>query len=199
MQGYLVNNNLVTRLLYKDPAQAGRHLEKRHDMGFYKEQQRVALYNRGLINPELIEEYLAAEGYQGLAKCLQTMRPDQVVNEIRISGLRGRGGGFPSGVKWEVAARRESDLNYVVCNADEGAPAPSWLCLYPGGIPPGHQTLAACGRGAGLSFREAIERDRHPIRTSLVDKASWPGQTVWWIVPAHERAGTEATGGGVLG
>ncbi|MDR0339766.1 MAG: NADH-quinone oxidoreductase subunit NuoF [Desulfovibrio sp.] len=123
VRSHLEGNTIVERLLYEDPARGGLRLEKQHDMDFYKKQMRVALCNCGLINPELIEEYIAAEGYLGLSKCLSAMKPAEVVAEVKSSGLRGRGGGgFPTGLKWEIAARQKNDVKYVICNADEGDP-----------------------------------------------------------------------------
>lgn len=93
------------------------------DMPFYKKQVRVALRNCGTIDPEIIEEYIARDGYEALAKVLGEMTPEQVIEEIKISGLRGRGGGgFPTGMKWEFCRRSPGDLKYLICNADEGDP-----------------------------------------------------------------------------
>lgn len=92
-------------------------------MNFYKKQLRIALRNCGFIDPENIEEYIANDGYAAVAKCLTEMTPQQVIEEIKLSGLRGRGGGgFPTGVKWEIASKNHADQKYVVCNADEGDP-----------------------------------------------------------------------------
>ncbi|MDR1795324.1 MAG: NADH-quinone oxidoreductase subunit NuoF [Erysipelotrichaceae bacterium] len=90
---------------------------------FYAKQQRIALRNCGIINPEDIEEYIARDGYQALGKVLSEMTPQQVIDEVKASGLRGRGGGgFPTGVKWQFAAAQDSSEKYVICNADEGDP-----------------------------------------------------------------------------
>jgi len=90
---------------------------------FYAKQKRIALRNCGLINPEDITEYIALDGYQALAKVLMTMKPQQVIDEMKKSGLRGRGGGgFPTGNKWQFAANQVNDEKYVICNADEGDP-----------------------------------------------------------------------------
>ena len=90
------------------------------DIDFYKKQKRIALRNCGLINPELIEEYIANDGYRALAKVLTTMKPQEVIDEVLASGLRGRGGGgFPTGRKWQFAADAKGDIKYVVCNADD--------------------------------------------------------------------------------
>ncbi|MCL2669338.1 MAG: NAD(P)H-dependent oxidoreductase subunit E, partial [Syntrophaceae bacterium] len=123
VQSHLANNTVVRRLIYEDPAHPGVCMQKQHDINFFKKQQRVALENCGLINPERLEEYIAAEGYLGIAKCLESMTPEQVTKEITASGLRGRGGGgFPTGIKWKAAAVQPAGKKYMVCNADEGDP-----------------------------------------------------------------------------
>ncbi len=92
-------------------------------ISFYAKQKRIALKNCGVINPEDIEEYIAKDGYLALAKCLVEMNPQEVLDEVKASGLRGRGGGgFPTGMKWQFAADQEQDEKYVICNADEGDP-----------------------------------------------------------------------------
>lgn len=93
------------------------------DISFFSKQMRIALRNCGIIDPESIDEYLSVRGYEALAKMLETLKPSEVVNEIKTSGLRGRGGGgFSTGLKWEFTAKAESDVKYVICNADEGDP-----------------------------------------------------------------------------
>lgn len=92
-------------------------------INFYKKQKRIALQNCGRINPEDIEEYIAMHGYEALGKALTTLSPQQVIDEIKTSGLRGRGGaGFPTGIKWQFQHDQQSDEKYVICNADEGDP-----------------------------------------------------------------------------
>src|SRR5690606_14537732 len=92
-------------------------------MGFYKKQKRVALRHCGVIDPENIDEYIAFDGYKALGKVLTEMKPEEVIDTIKASGLRGRGGaGFPAGLKWEFTAKAEGDKKYVCCNADEGDP-----------------------------------------------------------------------------
>jgi NADH-quinone oxidoreductase subunit F/NADP-reducing hydrogenase subunit HndC len=119
---HVVKGRKVTRLLYTDPENKQHVADSKH-MGFYKKQMRIALRNCGFIDPQNIEEYIGADGYSALAKCLGEMTPEQVINEIKLSGLRGRGGGgFPTGVKWEIASKNHADQKYVVCNADEGDP-----------------------------------------------------------------------------
>jgi len=93
------------------------------DVQFYKKQKRVVLKNCGLINPENIDDYIAIDGYQALAKVVTAMKPNEVIDLIKASGLRGRGGaGFPTGTKWSFAAANEADQKYIICNADEGDP-----------------------------------------------------------------------------
>ena len=94
---------------------------------FFARQMRIALRNCGVINPEVIDEYIACDGYKALGKVLTEMKPADVIAEIKKSGLRGRGGGgFPTGVKWELASKPVADQKYVCCNADEGDPGASY-------------------------------------------------------------------------
>ena len=122
VEQHIVNHQLVERLLYVEPMIK----ERIHDyakMSFYAKQERIALRNCGLLDPEDITEYIAAEGYQALAKCLFDMKPADVVQEVLNSGICGRGGaGFPTGMKWKIAAGVQADEKYIVCNADEGDP-----------------------------------------------------------------------------
>ncbi len=119
---HILNGQKVTRLLYEDPILKEKK-ETSEDISFYKLQQRVALRNCGLINPEKIEEYIATGGYQALSKVLTQMTPPQVITEMITSGLRGRGGaGFSTGKKWEFASKYQSEEKFIICNADEGDP-----------------------------------------------------------------------------
>jgi NADH-quinone oxidoreductase subunit F len=112
----------VEALLFRDGADQ-RLVRKWHDISFYRKQQRILLSNCGIIDPENIHHYLAREGYQALYKALEAMTPEQVIEEITRSGLRGRGGGgFPAGVKWGLARQTPRWPKYVICNADEGDP-----------------------------------------------------------------------------
>lgn len=121
-QEHIVNGKVVEDCLYKDPI-THEHLDKQSDLPFYKKQIRIALRNCGLINPEDIHEYIAVEGYQALGKALFEMSPESVIDVVKRSGLRGRGGGgFPTGVKWEMTRKSENKVKYVICNADEGDP-----------------------------------------------------------------------------
>ncbi len=119
---HIVKGRQVERLLYRDPVTKAVVHDSKH-MEFYKKQIRIALRNCGFINPEDIDEYIARDGYLALGTCLAERTPLQVIDEIKKSGLRGRGGGgFPTGLKWEITAQSPGDQKYVVCNADEGDP-----------------------------------------------------------------------------
>ena len=119
---HLVDGNRVHRLLYQDP-DSHEKVNTQHEMSFYKKQKRIALRNCGLINPELISEYIACRGYEAIGRCITEKTPQDVIDEIKLSGLRGRGGGgFSTGLKWEFTKKPVSDIKYIVCNADEGDP-----------------------------------------------------------------------------
>lgn len=119
---HLVKGRKVERLLYTDPETQERVYESK-EMGFYKKQIRIALRNCGFINPENIDEYIARDGYAALGKVLTEMTPEEAIKVIIDSGLRGRGGGgFPTGLKWDITRKVEASQKYVVCNADEGDP-----------------------------------------------------------------------------
>ena len=121
IQKHIIEGNKVERLLAKDID--GTLVNRLDDLNFYKKQKRIALKNCGVINPEDIDEYIAFDGYQALEKVLTQMFPEEVIEEIKNSGIRGRGGaGFPTGKKWELTRASEEKQKYVVCNADEGDP-----------------------------------------------------------------------------
>jgi NADH:ubiquinone oxidoreductase subunit F (NADH-binding)/(2Fe-2S) ferredoxin/Pyruvate/2-oxoacid:ferredoxin oxidoreductase delta subunit len=122
VEEHLLKGRPVQKLMYTPPADRAP-VPKMSDIDFFKKQRLIALRNRGLIDPEKIDEYIARGGYRGLAKALTEMTPADVVQEIKASGLRGRGGaGYPTGRKWESAARHDADVKYIICNADEGDP-----------------------------------------------------------------------------
>lgn len=122
VEEHLLKGRIVTRLLYQETV-AEDTIKSLKETQFYAKQKRVALRNCGVINPEKIDEYIAMDGYAALGKVLTEMTPEQVINEIKESGLRGRGGGgFPTGLKWSFAAAQKADQKYVCCNADEGDP-----------------------------------------------------------------------------
>ncbi|MDI3477732.1 MAG: NADP-reducing hydrogenase subunit HndC [Thermoanaerobacterium sp.] len=122
VEEHLLKGRIVKKYLYGESV-TEEGIKPLEETGFFKKQQRVALRNCGLINPEDIKEAIAFDGYKALAKVLTEMTPEEVISEIKKSGLRGRGGGgFPTGVKWEFAYNQKETPKYVVCNADEGDP-----------------------------------------------------------------------------
>lgn len=119
---HIIKGRIVNRLLYEEP-ETERKLPKHDDMSFYKKQYRIALRNCGLINPEDINEYIAFNGYEALGKALTEYTPEKVLEIMKASGLKGRGGGgFLTGLKWELTRKSVSDQKYIICNADEGDP-----------------------------------------------------------------------------
>ena len=121
IKSHIMEGKVVERLLCKDID--GKKVMKLDDLNFYKKQKRIALKNCGVINPEEIDEYIAFDGYRALARVLMEMSPDEVIEIVDKSGLRGRGGaGFPTGKKWRATRDAKGDTKYVVCNADEGDP-----------------------------------------------------------------------------
>ena len=120
---HLLKGRIVKRLVYSETIEEDNTIKSLNEVNFYKKQLRVALRNCGVINPENIEEYIAFDGYKALATVLTTMKPADVIDTIKKSGLRGRGGGgFPTGLKWEFASKSVNEQKYVCCNADEGDP-----------------------------------------------------------------------------
>lgn len=124
VEEHLLKGRIVKRLLHEETTGDDTGVAKSlNDVDFYKKQLRIALRNCGVINPENIDEYIGVDGYQALAKVLTEMTSEEVIEEIKKSGLRGRGGaGFPTGMKWQFASKYQDDQKYVACNADEGDP-----------------------------------------------------------------------------
>ncbi|MBR6709815.1 MAG: NADH-quinone oxidoreductase subunit NuoF [Clostridia bacterium] len=125
VEEHLLKGRQVERLVYREKTGDHHVTSSLSDTNFYKKQKRVALHNCGVINPEVLDEYIAMDGYQALGKVLTEMTPEQVIDTILASGLRGRGGaGFPTGKKWQLARNLVQDggKKYVACNADEGDP-----------------------------------------------------------------------------
>ena len=121
IEKHIEKGEIVERLLCKDLD--NKMVKRLDELNFYKKQKRIALKNCGVIDPEQIDEYIAFDGYKALEQVLTSMTPEEVINEISESGLRGRGGaGFPTGKKWLFTSQAKSDKKYVVCNADEGDP-----------------------------------------------------------------------------
>ncbi|MFP4082299.1 MAG: FAD-dependent oxidoreductase [Candidatus Aminicenantes bacterium] len=122
VEEHLLKGRPVKKLMYTPPTEA-EPIPKMADISFFKKQILIALRNKGIVDPEKIDDYIAREGYASLSKVLTHMKPEEVIKEIKKSGLRGRGGGgFPTGLKWEFARAAEGDGKFVVCNADEGDP-----------------------------------------------------------------------------
>jgi len=122
VEEHFLKGRPVQKLMYFPP-KGKEVIPKMMDIGFFAHQTLIALKNRGLIDPEKIDEYIARDGYRALAKALTSMTPEQVIKEIKDSGLRGRGGaGFPTGLKWEFCRKSPGDEKYIICNADEGDP-----------------------------------------------------------------------------
>ncbi len=119
---HLLKGRVVESLLYQDP-ETRKQIQEQDQIDFFAGQTRIALRNTGVINPQIIEEYIARDGYAALGKALIEMTPEQVIEVLEASGLRGRGGaGFPTGLKWRFVRKAAGDIKYVVCNADEGDP-----------------------------------------------------------------------------
>lgn len=122
VSSHLLNNTVVNRLLYEHP-HSHQRISHQDEIPFYQKQHRQVLRHCGMINPEVIEDYIALGGYKAMAKSLFDLTPQEVIMIVRESGLRGRGGaGFPTGLKWELTAKEENDTKYIICNADEGDP-----------------------------------------------------------------------------
>lgn len=163
IEEHIVKGRQVMRLLYTDPDKK-ETVSDAKNMGFYKKQIRIALRNCGFINPENIDEYIAREGYGALGTCFE-MTPQAVIDVIKESGLRGRGGGgFPTGLKWEFASKNDADQKYVVCNADEGDPGAFMDRSILEGDP--HSVLEAmaiCGYTMGADLGVIYIRAEYPL------------------------------------
>jgi len=164
IEEHIIKGRKVTRLLYQDPEKKEAITDSKH-MDFYKKQIRIALRNCGFIDPENVEEYIAREGYMALGKCLTEMTPQDVIKEIKESGLRGRGGGgFPTGLKWEIASKNQADQKYVVCNADEGDPGAFMDRSVLEGDPHAVlEAMAICGYAIGATKGLIYIRAEYPL------------------------------------
>ncbi len=172
VEEHLLKGRIVKRLLY-DETVSQDTIKSLNDTAFYKKQKRVALRNCGVINPESIEEYIALDGYQALAKCLTGLAPMEVIQIVKDSGLRGRGGGgFPTGLKWEFTAKTKSDQKYVVCNADEGDPGAFMDRSVLEGDP--HcivESMVICGYAVGATEGYVYVRAEYPIAVKRLEMA----------------------------
>ncbi len=161
---HIIKGRKVNRLLYINP-ETEEHIADSKHMGFYRKQLRIALRNCGFIDPENINEYIARDGYAALAKCLSEMTPQQVIEEMKKSGLRGRGGGgFPTGMKWDITSQSKADQKYVVCNADEGDPGAFMDRSIMEGDPHSViEAMAICGYCIGASKGLVYIRAEYPL------------------------------------
>ncbi len=164
IEEHLIKGRKVERLLYVDPESKEIISDSKH-MHFYKKQLRIALRNCGFIDPENIDEYISRDGYEALAKCLTEMTPQEVMDLMKKSGLRGRGGGgFPTGLKWEITSKSVSDVKYVVCNADEGDPGAFMDRSILEGDPHSViEAMAICGYCIGASNGVVYIRAEYPL------------------------------------
>ena len=172
VEEHLLKGRIVKHLLYDETVQT-ESIKSINETNFYKKQKRVALRNCGVIDPENIEEYIAMDGYQALAKALTDMTPEDVINVVKESGLRGRGGGgFPTGLKWSFTAKNEADQKYVVCNADEGDPGAFMDRSVLEGDP--HcviEAMTICGYATGATEGYIYVRAEYPIAVHRLEIA----------------------------
>ena len=172
VEEHLLKGRMVKRLLYSETV-TPTEIKGLHDTAFYRKQKRVALANCGVINPEDINEYIAYDGYQALAKCLTELTPEQVIQIVKDSGLRGRGGGgFPTGLKWSFTAANKADQKYVVCNADEGDPGAFMDRSVLEGDP--HcliEAMTICGYATGATEGYVYVRAEYPIAVARLQIA----------------------------
>ena len=172
VEEHCIKGRQVTRLLYVDP-ETREHVSDSKHMDFYKKQLRIALRNCGFIDPENIDEYISRDGYQALGTILEEKSPKDVIDEVKLSGLRGRGGGgFPTGLKWEFASKYESDQKYVICNADEGDPGAFMDRSILEGDP--HSVVEAmiiAGYAIGASEGKVYIRAEYPLAVQRLSKA----------------------------
>ena len=172
VEEHLLKGRMVKRLIYDETITADE-IKPLNETNFYKKQHRIALRNCGVIDPESIEEYIAMDGYQALAKALTEMTPEEVIQVVKDSGLRGRGGGgFPTGLKWSFTAKNAADQKYVVCNADEGDPGAFMDRSVLEGDP--HcivEAMTICGYATGATEGYVYVRAEYPIAVNRLDKA----------------------------
>jgi NADH-quinone oxidoreductase subunit F/NADP-reducing hydrogenase subunit HndC len=168
----LIKGEKIETLLYRDPVSKER-ISAGENMEFYKKQERIALRNCGLIDPENIEEYLGNRGYQALGKVITEQAPQDVINEVKLAGIRGRGGGgFPTGLKWQFALNNDADQKYVVCNADEGDPGAFMdRALLEGDPHSIVEAMAICGYATKASKGLVYIRAEYPLAINRLKKA----------------------------
>jgi len=171
-QEHVIKGRVVERLLFVDPKQHEK-VKEHKDMDFYKKQFRIALRNCGFINPEDISEYIAVRGYEALATVLAEKTPEEVIDIMKQSQLRGRGGGgFPTGLKWELTAKHRRTEKYIICNADEGDPGAfmdrSLLERDPHSI---IEAMAIGGYATGASHGKVYIRAEYPLAIHRLETA----------------------------
>lgn len=173
VEEHLLKGRIVKRLLYQETVAEDESIHSLAETPFYKKQVRIALRNCGVINPEVIEEYIAMDGYAALGKVLTEMTPEEVIQVIKDSGLRGRGGGgFPTGVKWGLAAQNHADQKYVCCNADEGDPGAFMDRSVLEGDPHAVlEAMAIAGYAIGASQGYIYIRAEYPIAVNRLEIA----------------------------
>ena len=174
VEEHLLKGRIVKRLLYQETVVDDNAIKSLNETPFYAKQRRIALRNCGVINPEVIDEYIAVDGYKALGKVAVTeMTPQQVIDVVKASGLRGRGGaGFPTGLKWSFAAANQADQKYVCCNADEGDPGAFMDRSILEGDP--HvvlESMAIAGYAIGASQGYIYIRAEYPIAVKRLQKA----------------------------
>ena len=177
VEEHLLKGRIVDRLVYDESSAPKEQLVdgkvSLNDTDFYRAQNRVALRNCGVIDPENIDEYIAVDGYAALGKVLTEMTPEEVIKCVSDSGLRGRGGGgFPTGFKWSLCAPNKADQKYVVCNADEGDPGAFMDRSVLEGDP--HcviEAMAICGYAVGATKGFVYVRAEYPIAVARLQKA----------------------------
>ena len=172
IEEHIVKGRHVKHLLYKDPVTEERITES-ENMGFYKKQLRIALRNCGFIDPENIDEYIARDGYMALGTCLTEYSHQQIIDQVKDSGLRGRGGGgFPTGKKWQFAHDNPAQPKYVVCNADEGDPGAFMDRSILEGDPHSViEAMAICGYAIGAEHGYVYIRAEYPLAIQRLETA----------------------------
>ncbi|TFG62313.1 MAG: NADH-quinone oxidoreductase subunit NuoF [Spirochaetales bacterium] len=172
VEEHFLKGRPVEKFMYR-PAKDAAPIPLINEIGFFKNQQLIVLANRGIIDPENIDEYIAREGYKALVNALTMMEPDTIIDEIKQSGLRGRGGaGFPTGLKWEYARRAKGDEKYVICNADEGDPGAFMDRSVVESDP--HAVIEGMAIGAyaiGATHGFVYIRDEYPLATQRIKLA----------------------------
>ncbi len=169
---HVIKGRVVQRLLFEDPKQKEK-IKEHKDMDFYKKQLRIALRNCGFVNPEDIAEYIAVRGYEALATVLNQNTPTEVIDIMKQSQLRGRGGGgFPTGLKWELTAKQKATPKFVICNADEGDPGAFMDRSILEGDP--HTVIEAmtiAGYAMGANFGKVYIRAEYPLAIHRLEVA----------------------------